>query len=180
MTGRRRLGMPRPAQGYIPVGNREPVHADTQVIVKPEQQPAAQPAWMAAPEFLDFADALAAEAEAYGGDGAPIPSIGSMRASDRQAWFDACLGSEPVFRGVVADLEAGYLLDTSLPVPVRKSAPEAGTKDPVPGSAPLVDEAAAEVPAPASADPGTVITEDGEEPAAVALAEPDCANGGES
>ena len=198
MTGARRAEQPflrwrsRPPQGYARGGvidNREPVQTPT-VILDRRDEPdtgAHRAGGITQPE----ADAPAlteviteGQQQAERGETAdlgsfaqyarePVPDLDSADPADRTEWFRAKGGSEQLFDAAVADLDAGYLLDTSLPVPVR-TAPETteDTTDSGSGSAPPVDEAAETTPA--SADPEPVSSKD--EPAA----EQDCGEGGDA
>jgi hypothetical protein len=125
----------------------------------------------------------------------PVPDRDSRNPADRTEWFRVRGGTEPLFEAALADLEAMWLLDTSLPVPPRKTAagtpvpvsaavtgtsgptprPEAAeTPDPVSGVTPSGERAAETVtaPDPSLEAPDTVSTDD--EPDA----EPDCAEDG--
>jgi hypothetical protein len=118
----------------------------------------------------------------------------------RQAYLDANPGPEPTFAAVVADLDAAWLVDSSLPVPVRDtqvpvSAAVTGNDGPAhrPAAAETDTDAGPEVsrppagedsgPTPAEASPrtsGPVSSEDGEPVQDEPDAEPDCAEGADA
>lgn len=202
MSGTRGIGRRRGTRGKtvladgIPEGatvNTEPAYTPTQVIeaVPPAQQllqnvtmaftePVSPALAQEIREALDATERGETEDlgsfEQYADE--PVPDLDSPDPADRTEWFRLNGGSEPLFEAVVADLEAAYLLDTSLPVPVR-TAPEAAedTTDSGPGTPPAGEAA---VPAAAAPPvPGPVSTEDEpvqDEPAA----EADCAEGSEA
>jgi hypothetical protein len=111
----------------------------------------------------------------------PIPDLYSADPADRTEWFTVEGGSEPLFEALVTELDAMWLLDTSLPVPVR-TAPEAAeaAADSGPEASPPAGEDSG--PDAAQASPGAsgpVSTED--EPAKdEPEAEPDCAEGSDA
>lgn len=141
MTHRRRLTRgPRPPQGYVPVTvvaseKRTPTvvipavtpepPASTEVI-KDSLDAAGGPTVLGGGTFAQWAQ-LAGQYEQE-----PVPDLDSPDPADRTAWFEAKGGEEPLFRALVAELDAMWLLDTSLPVPPRKS----GTTDPSPEAIP--------------------------------------------
>jgi hypothetical protein len=178
MTGTRGMGRRRGTRGKTalvdgyPEGaipNQEPVQTPTVRIEIPQAQTE-----VIAGSADDPAEAaVAAEFDRYARE--PVPDLGSPDPADRTEWFRLKGGDESTFRATVADLDAMWLLDTSLPAPVP-TAPEAAedATSSGSGSAPPAGGEAAETTAPPSADPEPVSTED--EPDA----ESDCAEGGET
>lgn len=187
MTGTRGIGRRRGTRGKtvlvngIPEGatvNTEPAYTPTVVI------PAVTPSL--AQEISEALDAAErgetvdlGSFEQYARES--VPDLFSADPADRTEWFRLNGGSEPLFEAVVADLEAAYLLDTSLPVPVRTAPEAAEDTKPVPEAArpPASEDSGTAAPQASPVASGTVSTEDEpvqDEPAAV----PDCAEGGES